>query len=561
LVGVRSKVLVLSGQSTANTQIVDALRELCDVVETETIDQAIDALRHDQFDAIFSDATDFLPLERALVSQQANLILNTIGEGVCIVDGEARCNWMNKKMQAWPPRVHEKIRRTCQEAFELFSKQVSPHSPDTPSFSRSKRYSLNIEDQQYLEMIASPVISPSGQVVQVVAVVWDATSTRRLQQKIDAIDKAGRELVRLESDALAKMNVAERLKVLEEKIISFTRDLMHFDHFAIRLFDRRTNKLELVISVGLPPEALEVELFAEPDGNGISGYVAATGRSYICPDVERDPRYVTGLDHARSSLTVPLFLHDKVIGVFNIESRQRAAFNEDDRQFAEIFGRYVAIALNILDLLVVERVSTSHKITDDVASTIAGPLNDIASDANALMDDYIGNEDLRAKLQQIVDNINLIRKGLQQCAEGPRTILGAAEVKDETDPVLGGKRILVADDEPNIRTTIRDILRKCGAVVTLACNGTEAINCIDREDFDLVVSDIKMPDKTGYDIFAATRRKNCTTPVILMTGFGYDPNHSIVRASQEGLQAVLFKPFKVAQLLSELRKAIESRAQ
>src|SRR5436189_3619782 len=155
-------------------------------------------------------------------------------------------------------------------------------------------------------MIASPVISPAGAVVQVVAVVWDATSTRRLQQKIDAIDKAGRELVRLEGEALAKMSVTDRLKLLEDKIISYTRDLMHFDHFAIRLLDRRNNKLELVISVGLPAEAPSVELFAEQGGNGISGYVAASGRSYICPDVERDPRYRTGLESASSSRTVPL---------------------------------------------------------------------------------------------------------------------------------------------------------------------------------------------------------------------------------------------------------------
>src|SRR6185503_11276218 len=100
-------------------------------------DEAIKILRTDHFDAVFSDSADFLPLERALVSQQATLILNTIGEGVCIVDGEGRCNWMNKKMQAWPARVHEKIRRTCQEAFELFSKQVSPvTSESTPYFSR-----------------------------------------------------------------------------------------------------------------------------------------------------------------------------------------------------------------------------------------------------------------------------------------------------------------------------------------------------------------------------------------------------------------------------------------
>ena len=67
-------------------------------------------------------------------------------------------------------------------------------------------------------------------------------------------------------------------------------------------------------------------------------------------------------------VTVPLTLHDRVIGIFNIESRQRAAFNEDDRQFAEIFGRYVAIALNILDLMVVERVGTAHKVADDVCT-------------------------------------------------------------------------------------------------------------------------------------------------------------------------------------------------
>ena len=45
-------------------------------------------------------------------------------------------------------------------------------------------------------------------------------------------------------------------------------------------------------------------------------------------------------------------------------------------------------------------------------------------------------------------------------------------------------------------------------------------------------------------------------PVVLMTGFGYDPHHSIVRASQEGLQAVLFKPFPVDRLLDEVRKAV-----
>jgi len=547
---------VLAGSATNNVALIDSLKSCCDVTEVGSTEQALDLIRRGEHSAIFAGVADFLPLERALVSQQANLILNTIGEGVCIINSDGRFAWMNKKMQNWPPAMHDKIRHTCQEAFDIFSKQVSPGNADIPAYSRSKRYALNIEDTQFMEMIASPVIQTQGNVVQVVCVVWDATGTRRLQQKIDAIDKAGRELVRIEGDAIKNLNVAQRLKLMEEKIISYTRELMHFDHFAIRLLDRRTNKLELVISAGLPAEALSVELLALPEGNGISGYVASTGKSYICPDVERDPRYVMGLDQARSTLTVPLTLYDKVIGIFNIESRQRAAFNEDDRQFAEIFGRYVALALNILDLMIFERVVARNKVTEDVCSEMAGPLNDIDLDANALLGECNIDDANRSRLQQILNNVASIRKSLAQAVQGPQNILGVADVKVTSDPVLANARVLVADDEPNIRFTIQDVLRKYQSQVTVCSSGREAIAGIEANDYDLVLSDIKMPDKSGYDVFAAAKKRKASLPVIFMTGFGYDPNHNIVRASQEGLAAVLFKPFKVEQLLQEVRKAL-----
>ena len=502
-------------------------------------------------------------VDEALQGQQASLILNTIGEGVCIVDGDGRAAWMNKKMQAWPPAVHEKIRRCCKEAFDLFSRPDQP----TPATGRSRRFTINVDDARYLDMVASPAAAAgqggqAGQVSQIVAVVWDATPTRRMQQKIDAIDKAGSELVKLEADAMRSMNVGQRLKLLEDKIVSFARELMHFDHFAVRLLDRKNRKLEAVINGGLPAEAMDTELFAASEGNGISGYVAATGRSYICADVERDPRYIPGLDRARSSLTVPLQLHDRVIGVLNIESQQKAAFSEDDRQFAEIFARYVAIALNILDLMVVERVDTSHKVADDVMAEVAGPLNDIALDAELLAEECAGRPALCEKIRAILGNVAGIRQSLRQAAAGPNTVLGARDIGEAVDPVLEGTNVLVVDDEPNIRQTIADVLRKYRATVTVATSGADAIDRLADAAvaFDLVLSDIKMPDKTGYDVFAAAHRRPAAPPFILMTGFGYDPNHCIVRASQEGLAAVLFKPFKAEQLLSEVRKAIKPAA-
>ena len=552
------RILVLDGPGLHDSGTLDQLRLRYDVLVVQNMEEAMAALRGGSFDAVLSDTADFLPLDRALASQQSTLILDTIGEGVCLVSEGGRLLWTNRRMRQWDDVIQQHIVRTCQEAYRFFGSVPGTERSHLAPPGRSRKFGINIDDSHFLELVCSPVLDTHGQVRHVVAVCWDASSTRRLQQKIDAIDQAGQELSRLEEEAISRLNVMERLHLLEEKIIKFCRQLMHFDHFSIRLLDRKTNKLEPVITVGMPPEAAEIELFALPEGNGISGHVAATGRSYIAPDVQRDPRYIAGLDLARSSLTVPLMLHDRVIGIFNIESETYAFFTEDDRQFAEIFGRYVALALNILDLLVVERCITSGRLVQDVAGEIAQPLNDISTDVALLRDHYIGNDDMLQRLMDISTNIARIRESLQAATQGPRTILGCAEqLPTALDPRLAGKRILIADDQPAIRDTIKDILCRCGCLMDTAADGAQAVALLSSQSrYDLVISDIQMPHKNGYEIYRAAQHLGHKPPVILMTGFGYDPSHSIVRASQEGLAAVLFKPFKIEQLMNHIFAAL-----
>lgn len=551
----RPRVLVLGGKVTSEHPVADVLAKRFQVDTFDGMEEAIAALRAGGYHAVFADVGDFLPLERGLAAQQSSLVLDTIGEGVCVVESDGRCVWSNKRMRSFSPEVFDKVKHICLQARLLFAKQVGPETD--PSQPPHKKYSLMADGDRYFEVMTSPVIGEGGRVSQVVAVVWDATTGRRLQRKIEAIDAAGRELSKLESDAVAKLSPTERLKLLKDKIIGYSRELLHFNHFAIRLLDKRTNKLELVIAEGLPREAIDIDLYAQPEGNGISGYVAGTGRSYICHDTEKDPRYVLGIEHCMSSLTVPLRLHDKVVGVFNIESEEVGTFNEDDRQFADIFGRYVAMALNILDLLVVERCTTSGKMAQGVVQEMAQPLNDIVTETQSLMVEYIGDDTMRGRLHQITSHVEAIRHTLRDVAAGPRAVIGSDDVQaDQVDPLLNGKRVLIADDELNIRQTIGDVLSKHGCICTICKDGYEAVSILEQEDFDLVISDIRMPHRTGYDIFAAAHRRREDLPVILTTGFGYDPHHSIVRASQEGLGSVLFKPFKVEQLLEEIRQAM-----
>ena len=77
-----------------------------------------------------------------------------------------------------------------------------------------------------------------------------------------------------------------------------------------------------------------------------------------------------------------------------------------------------------------------------------------------------------------------------------------------------------------------------------------------QSHYDTVVADIRLEDMTGYECFCRLREINDAVPVILMTGFGYDPSHSIVQARQAGgLKSVLYKPFRLDQLLTELEAA------
>jgi hypothetical protein len=102
------------------------------------------------------------------------------------------------------------------------------------------------------------------------------------------------------------MNVGQRLKLLEDKIISFTRDLMHFDHFAIRLLDRKSQQAR-DSSSARACRPMRSTSTSSPTPRATASADTSPRRPQLhLPDVERDPRYVMGLDQAKSSLTVPL---------------------------------------------------------------------------------------------------------------------------------------------------------------------------------------------------------------------------------------------------------------
>lgn len=520
-------------------------------------------LLHERFDVVLT-APRPPAVQPDLDEHHASALLNAIGEGVCLATPDGRVTWANALVNALDEDVKSRLSVRCREAAAWFARHLEDARARRP-----RRYDIASSDEQRLyEVLISPILSPdTNTLTHVATVVRDVTAARRTQQMIDAIDQAGRELLRIDAEAIRSRDAIERLRILQSKVIASAHELLHFDHFAVRLLDPRTKKLELIMSFGLPPEAAELDIYASTEGNGIAGYVAVTGQGVVCRDALEDDRFLALVSGARSSLVVPLKLFDRTMGVLDVESLQPGAFDEDDLRFAEMFARYIAMALNQLDLLIVERGMTNQSATGRVEGEIAEPLEDIIKEAEVLR--RAGNLDpaLAQHLERIVTDVESIRRRMRACASGPQSLLGVERALQDRreDPVIKGRRILVADDALQIRRIIHDVLANRGAIVETCIDGSSAQQRIEAaaaegRPFDAVISDIKMPDRNGYEVFSAARRACPDTAVILMTGFGYDPHHSIVRASQEGLQCVLFKPFQVERLLEEVRKALTKPA-
>ena len=124
-------------------------------------------------------------------------------------------------------------------------------------------------------------------------------------------------------------------------------------------------------------------------------------------------------------------------------------------------------------------------------------------------------------------------------------------VKEQTSQAA---RILIVDDEKNMRRTLADILRDEGYEVATAATGEEAIDACARGEYDVILMDVRMPGVDGVEAFRRIRRHREGVRVILMSAYGLE---DLKRAAlDEGAVAFLAKPLdleKTVRLISEVK--------
>lgn len=116
------------------------------------------------------------------------------------------------------------------------------------------------------------------------------------------------------------------------------------------------------------------------------------------------------------------------------------------------------------------------------------------------------------------------------------------------------KRILIAEDEPEAREGIVDFLESENFGVTAAADGGECIAAFDNGEYDLVLLDVMMPEKSGYDVCRHIRRKDREIPVILLTAKGEEVDKVV--GLELGADDYVTKPFGIRELLARINAAL-----
>ena len=563
----RPKVLYLGGTHDNQVDLRGHLGDDVEVVEVRSPVRVVSELARDDYSAVYCDSDHFVGAADVAQLIRNDRLLQVMPDGVVLLDNENTILWSNGRLRTWFS-LEEVIGENFYHVLgspEILGPDFCPLHTALATCQMSAT-TLRSADSRYFRIHAAPVLETGQEKpVNLVVTVRDVSAEVLQQQKLAAIHQAGVELADLTTDEIANLSIEERIELLKSNILQCTQDVLQLDVLEIRMLQQETRELIPIMSVGFAPSATTRQLFAEPEGNGVTGFVASTGKSYVCEHTTDDPLYIEGSEGARSSLTVPLMLHDQVIGTFNVESPEANAFSESDLQFLEIFARNVAVALNTLELLVAEKASTAAASVEAIHSAVAMPVDDILNDAVKVMERYIGHEpEVVQRLQCILTNARDIKRVIQKVGQSMAPAVASPHL-DETEsrPILAGKRILVVDTDESVRSAAHELLERYHCIVETADDAHAACSLVRNlgadASYDAIIADIKLPEMNGYELLCKLKTISEDVPLILMTGFGYDPGHSIVKARQEGLRDVLYKPFRLDQLVSAVENIVTGK--
>lgn len=118
-------------------------------------------------------------------------------------------------------------------------------------------------------------------------------------------------------------------------------------------------------------------------------------------------------------------------------------------------------------------------------------------------------------------------------------------------------KVLVVDDEAPVRDLFDDLFRKEGYAVKCVATGEEAVDLVVKEDFDIVLMDIKLTGMSGLEALKRIKDTKPAVVVIMITGFGYDED-LVAKSKEYGCAGYIGKNMPISQMISSFKLFVKS---
>jgi CheY-like chemotaxis protein len=240
----------------------------------------------------------------------------------------------------------------------------------------------------------------------------------------------------------------------------------------------------------------------------------------------------------------------------------------------------IGFAKDLREILRKDQLATLGEVAVGLSHEINNPLAVILNQVELLereIDALAGDRDSSVECERLygirreASRISSIMNRLGEMVEteqyetmeyiGPARMINLRDRKPASDeyPELKDLRILVVDDDMGVCRSVEELLAREGCVVDTAADGAEGLRKVEVSTFDLILTDVVMPEVDGYELYCRVHEKFPDLPVLMMTAFHFDKEHIIKRSRLKGLKGVLFKkPIDPDRLRQVIRDTIKN---
>jgi CheY-like chemotaxis protein len=271
-----------------------------------------------------------------------------------------------------------------------------------------------------------------------------------------------------------------------------------------------------------------------------------------------------------SLIVVPLFSGKILWGILTLFSQEKFKFKEEDAKIITLFGGQIGELLQLfssylrenMDELLVQILGTTELLNFRYKNKGSIPVSEILTAHECLKSRILSNVagmELRpAGLKSanlITAEENTREEELRIPSKNELEIEEVITIQGEKKKHTKEKKVLVIDDQPMVTDLLVSVLERMNYKSEVASCGREGVEKFEKDDFDLVITDLGMPDISGWEVSKLVKQSKPDVPVIVVTGWGIDPDPNKIKDSK--VDCLINKPFQIDQLEKIIKDLLE----